>query len=259
MRILVVDDDRPFADSLVEALEDLGYAEPRACYSAIEALNHVAEHPVDLVISDVRMAGMDGLGLLAELQRTRPEIRSIVITGYADADAPGRAVAARTEDYLYKPFSVEQLHASIKSLRPLVPAHEGPADLLPMVELRQSVLRAFYVGLRSGGLTDGYPLWVALEDLDRQIASYLSAPSAPASQALERRQLVEGLLALRRWIQLMVAAPSTRSSSTWFEALTGEVRQGRLGPEELSLAPLLRTAPQAPPQWRALQERLQAL
>lgn len=99
--------------TLETELESAGYRVSLAenGLAAIELAKH--QH-FDLIICDIRMPGLSGLETLSALRAHQPEARNIVVTGYADPDAPITAVKLKVDDYLMKPFSSEQFLASVR-------------------------------------------------------------------------------------------------------------------------------------------------
>lgn len=78
-------------------------------YDGEEALDIIREHDVDLVLSDIRMDGMDGLQLAERLKKEFPHIRMILISGYEDFEYARRALRAGVKDYLLKPVEIDDL------------------------------------------------------------------------------------------------------------------------------------------------------
>ena len=112
--ILVVDDERSMREFLKILLEKCGHS-VEAADAGHTALDLAGRHNFDLVISDIRMPGMNGLELLASLKQARPEMPVIMITAFA---SPGDAVTAMKEgafDYITKPFKVEEIKRVIDS------------------------------------------------------------------------------------------------------------------------------------------------
>jgi two-component system, NtrC family, response regulator AtoC len=107
-RILVVDDDPKLVDILQKHLTRLGYFVDTALGGA-EALAQVeAGHVPDVVLSDVRMPGLDGRSLLAELRRRAPGTRVVLMTAFAGVPDAVGAMAEGAFWYLTKPFKVEE-------------------------------------------------------------------------------------------------------------------------------------------------------
>ncbi len=100
-------------EALSILLEDEGYAVSTAS-SGMEAVQRAAERTFDLVISDVRMAGMDGIQTLTQLRERCPSTRAILITGYATPDIPVRAIKMGVDDYLVKPFDDREFLKSVR-------------------------------------------------------------------------------------------------------------------------------------------------
>jgi two-component system response regulator AtoC len=106
--VLVVDDEPSIRHVVSVVLNDHGY-EPRAVATAAEALKEVAARPYDVVLTDVRMPGMDGLALLAEVRRLQPEAVVVVMSAYGSRDTALEAMRAGAADYIAKPFRPDEL------------------------------------------------------------------------------------------------------------------------------------------------------
>jgi len=111
-RVLIVDDDEFMRSSLQLELEEAGFKLFQAG-SGEEALAIARKEHVDLVISDVRMPDINGLDLIDALREYQPAAACLVITGYANPDAPVRALKMKVDDYLLKPFTGEELIQSV--------------------------------------------------------------------------------------------------------------------------------------------------
>ncbi|GAB4164430.1 MAG: sigma-54 dependent transcriptional regulator [Geothermobacteraceae bacterium] len=111
-RILVVDDDASLGRVLQFQLGQAGY-EARHVLSADDALECLRECRFDLVLTDVRLTGMTGLDLLARLRVQKPDMTVVVMTAYGTLEEAVRAIRMGAYDYLTKPFSREQLLATL--------------------------------------------------------------------------------------------------------------------------------------------------
>ncbi|HHM06200.1 MAG TPA: diguanylate cyclase [Gammaproteobacteria bacterium] len=103
MRILVVDDEESLREVLSEVLTDDGYPVTTAA-TAEEALAAFGADPYPVVISDIRMPGMDGITLLERIKAMQEETQVIIITSHASLDSAVTALRAGAYDYLIKPF-----------------------------------------------------------------------------------------------------------------------------------------------------------
>ncbi len=107
-RVLVVDDERLKRMSLAADFEAAGYA-VTARASADEARADIGNGGFDVVITDFRMPGMDGLTFLRKVKLLHPDTAVIVITGRRSAAVVDRARRAGAHDCIAKPFSNEKL------------------------------------------------------------------------------------------------------------------------------------------------------
>jgi len=125
--IHVVEDDRPMRDSLVELLEDAGFA-VHAYARGEEVLARGAALEPGCVVSDVRMPGIDGLTLLRRLRASGPTPPLILITGHGDVSMAVRAMKAGAVDFLEKPFEADALLAAINEALRYRPGETGVED-----------------------------------------------------------------------------------------------------------------------------------
>jgi DNA-binding NtrC family response regulator len=107
-RILVVDDETNARTALAELLRDEGYAVETAA-DAFKALGKAADFAPDLVLTDLKMPGMDGLQLLARLQEDDPDLPVVMMTAFGEVETAVRAMQAGARDYLAKPVNVAEL------------------------------------------------------------------------------------------------------------------------------------------------------
>lgn len=112
-RILVIDDKENIRRLLSTSLTSDGYevAEAEDGASGIERFKNTI---YDLVITDVKMPGMDGLEVLEAVKETNPDTAVIVITAFADMDDAIRALKRGAADYLRKPFKLEEVRAAVE-------------------------------------------------------------------------------------------------------------------------------------------------
>lgn len=108
-RILVVEDDSETREAVAGALRDLGY-EAAVCPDARSARTH---GDVDIVVTDIRMPGVSGLELCAEIAGNRPDLPVILMTAFGDTRAVSLGLRAGASDFLAKPFSLADLGAAV--------------------------------------------------------------------------------------------------------------------------------------------------
>jgi PAS domain S-box-containing protein len=114
-RVLVVDDEGAYRMLVQQFLQRSGYT-CEVATDAFEALAKLRRQRFDLVISDIRMKGKDGLELLKEALSAFPELHFIIMTGYAGDYSYSDIIAAGASDYLAKPFEVGELKAKMQRI-----------------------------------------------------------------------------------------------------------------------------------------------
>ena len=114
--ILVVEDDLGMREILVETLEEEEYV-VRSASSVDEALSLTPKFSFDILVTDIRMAGPDGVEGFVLLKSKLPKLRCICITGYLSDDVSRRAVEVGVDDFVFKPFHLVDISSAVL-LRP---------------------------------------------------------------------------------------------------------------------------------------------
>jgi DNA-binding NtrC family response regulator len=108
IRILVLDDEPIVCKRLQPALEKLGY-EVRTFTSSLEAMDHLEENDYDIIITDLKMRGLDGMRFLQEAKRRSPRTEVIVITGFATLETARESFQRGVFDFIAKPFKLGEI------------------------------------------------------------------------------------------------------------------------------------------------------
>ncbi len=132
--ILIIDDEDIVLKSCVRILKNDAY-EIETVHSGEEGLKRVAEKEYDIVITDLKMPGLTGMDVLAELKKNYPEIMVIIFTGFATVENARDALKMGAFDYIPKPFTNEELKIVVENA---VKAREkqsgaGMLDLMAIV------------------------------------------------------------------------------------------------------------------------------
>ncbi len=106
--ILIVDDEKNYPLILSAILEDEGY-EALMANSGREALNILDQSDVDLVLTDMKMPGMDGIDLLEKIKQREPDLPVIMMTAYGTVDKAVEAMQKGAYSYILKPFDNDRL------------------------------------------------------------------------------------------------------------------------------------------------------
>lgn len=117
-KVLIVDDEKFVVDSLTGTLpwNELGIGEVFGVYSAREALRILEQHHVDIVLTDIRMPGMDGIQLIERVRSLSANTECVLLTGYEEFSYAKQAIRHQVVDYLLKPVSDEAMISTIRGI-----------------------------------------------------------------------------------------------------------------------------------------------
>lgn len=138
-KLLVLEDDANLRDALAEVLSEQGY-EVVSASRGEEAVRCAAREPFDLIVSDIRMEGLDGLAAIEEAQRYQPGIGSLVVSGWASEAETLRAIQLNVGAYLRKPFTMDAFLSKVRELLARRADERGRRQQLQV--LRRSLLWA---------------------------------------------------------------------------------------------------------------------
>ena len=137
MRIHVVEDERQLARHIARALARHGHT-ATSHFDGTAALKAAIEHPPDLIVLDLNLPGLEGLSVLAGLRAANCPARVLILTARGEVEHRVKGLDAGADDYVTKPFSMDELVARIEALgrRGATPT---AADLLEVADLHMDV------------------------------------------------------------------------------------------------------------------------
>jgi len=257
--VLIVDDDVALRTTIYRDLTDQGFAVSLA-QNADEAIAMLLDRPIDVLITDLRMPGADGIDLLEQIRSASTRTRAILMSGYASARDYQRAIECGAVRVLCKPFTPSELLQAIRQAVDCETGFRGSIHGLSLIDL----LQMFHYARRSlaiavDALAPGH---VFLEDGHVIHAVYRELDGEPALRAI--------LAMPAGSLRTMVLPPSTpHSIARDFQALlldslrtldedTMDGRQDELSEfsEDTSAAP---AAPASVPELSRVVERLRRL
>ncbi len=121
--ILLVDDEADIREVLSMFLKDIGYA-VTAAENGAQALDLFRKIAPQIVISDIKMPGMDGVELLRRIKQESPDTEFIMITGHGDMDLAIVSFQGQAADFITKPLNVDVLEIAIKKVREKIMARD---------------------------------------------------------------------------------------------------------------------------------------
>ena len=113
--ILLVDDETAVLDKLSHSIawEEFGFERVDKAVSGFQALDMLATHPYDILITDIKMPGMDGITLLRNVRRLYSRVRCILLTAFDDFAYVRDALRLGADNYLLKPINNAELASSL--------------------------------------------------------------------------------------------------------------------------------------------------
>src|SRR4030043_326054 len=115
-RVLVVDGERDIRDFLLKALTRIARFQVDLAENGEEALKKIEKERFDLVLRDLKMPSMDGLQLITEISRSKPEILTVLMTGHGSIDSAIEAMKNGASDYLTKPLNLDETILRLKKV-----------------------------------------------------------------------------------------------------------------------------------------------
>jgi len=112
-KIMVIDDEKIVGDMAKMTLEQDGYV-VETFLNAAPALERLKEEKFDVIVTDYKMKGIDGMEVLRTVKKLYPEIVVIMITAFANLDAAIEALRSDVHDFFPKPVKIKELKASIQ-------------------------------------------------------------------------------------------------------------------------------------------------
>ncbi len=114
-RILIIDDEQDIRDALALFLGGEGFVTTTAA-SGEEALEYLREHDADILITDIRMPGVDGMEVLRRVRDWYPRVAVVLMTAYASVETAIQAMRAGAADYVIKPVDFDELLLRLRRL-----------------------------------------------------------------------------------------------------------------------------------------------
>jgi DNA-binding NtrC family response regulator len=132
-KIVLIDDEKDIREVMTIALQDAGYTVDIAADGAT-GLKLCEDSSPQIVITDIRMPGMDGLQVLEAIKKKYPDIEVIVATAFGEIDLAIRALQLDASDFITKPISDEALYLALKRARERFNSRKQLKDYTALLE-----------------------------------------------------------------------------------------------------------------------------
>lgn len=143
-RLIIADDEENIRNGMAHSLpwREWGYEVVALCASGQEVLDQMESARPDVVLSDIRMPGMDGVELMQRLSRDYPQVKIVILSGYSDFKYLNMSIRNHVAEYLLKPTDVDDFEETFRRLKASMD-HER----LRRAQITESVLRHFHAWL----------------------------------------------------------------------------------------------------------------
>ncbi len=151
MYSLIIVDDEAITQMAISGFvqrSNLGFSVNGIFSNGMDALNYIRTHPVNVVITDIRMPKMDGLELSRQIYESCPGITVIIISGYGEFEYARKAISYGVANYLLKPLDFEELTRTLRHT-------SEKLDALDMeTSIEEENVQLFFIDLMDGVITD---------------------------------------------------------------------------------------------------------
>jgi signal transduction histidine kinase/CheY-like chemotaxis protein len=214
-KVLIVDDEIDVLDLCKRILENQGY-EVRSAHNGYEAIEIAKNEQFDLLLTDIKMPGMNGLEIAQALKQSDPGIICVTMTGFSTMDMAINAVKLGINEFILKPFTPAELSKSIAKalekerlrkenfrLRSLIPLFELNRTLMGTVEMDNLLKRLIEIASEETRASFA-ALYIIGERETKALFRYKEGEAAPEAQKETSKQVCE--LVTKNGAQLILNA-----------------------------------------------------
>lgn len=152
-KILVIDDEQGIREMLSYLLIDYGY-DVITKEDGEKGVEEFKQNKFDLVISDIKMPKLDGIGVIKALKQIDPEVEIIIVTGYGTIEQSVEAMKRGAYDFIQKPFMIEEVVALIekalekRTLKDIINLYKNSKDIFSIVKMEDLIPKIVDLGLK---------------------------------------------------------------------------------------------------------------
>lgn len=177
-RIVIVDDEEDIREGLTDLVDwsGLGYTVAARLEDGRDAISFIQSHPVDVILTDIKMTFVSGLELAKYVYDHQYDIKTILISGYKEFEFAQQALNYQVAHYLLKPTRLDEIHQVFRDVKALLDKEKAEKELSLGIQCRNeemlSMLRGqFFADIVAGTLTDR-------EEIGRRL-QFISLPIDP--------------------------------------------------------------------------------
>ena len=221
VKILVVDDDQQVRGYFSKTLSEVTGFSVEVAETAEEALQKLQEVMFDLVLVDLKLPDMDGLQLITEIVNSKPEILTVLITGYGSSDVAVEAMKRGASDYLTKPFDLDDMVIRLRkvllekkrfaSIKPR--AHRCSFSWGKIREMKENQIE-FWAG-------DGFTRLRIVDVSEREGTIHMTTREGKKTWPLDFHKLEEVHIRIHRREMALLAYEIEKCIPTWGNYVSG--------------------------------------
>ena len=203
-KVLIVDDEVDVLDLCKRILETQGYL-VKSAHNGYEAIEVAKNERFDLLLTDIKMPGMDGLEIAQTLKQSDPDIICVTMTGFSTMDMAINAVKLGINEFILKPFTPSELSKAVAKalekerlrkenfrLRSLIPLFELNRSLMGMVDIENLVNRLIEIALKETGAS--FAALYIIEEKETTVHFRCSDGAQPSAGQQEASQKLADLV-----------------------------------------------------------------
>ena len=163
-RLIIADDEENIRNGIANSLpwRDWGYEVCALCASGQEVLAKMETCRPDVVLSDIRMPGMDGVELMQRLSRDYPEVKIVILSGYSDFKYLNMSIKNHVAEYLLKPTDIDDFEESFRRLKAAMD-HERLLEILDRDYSADPIAKQYAIIHTNNALFESYSRLVQQE------------------------------------------------------------------------------------------------
>lgn len=154
LKILIVDDDKQIREGISQGIQwkEMGFDQVDCAANGNEAFELFKQSQHEIVITDIRMPGLDGLALFEKIREINKKAKVIILSGYSDFEYLKKAIQFSATDYELKPIKIDKLIALIKKMRIEIEEDQKKEEV--MSKARASFQKGFFMNMLQGKIED---------------------------------------------------------------------------------------------------------
>lgn len=224
-QVIILDDNKLTADALsrLPLWEELGCTVAAVCYNGVSGLQAIRENSPDIILTDIKMPGYDGLELIRQVKELVPEAAVIFMSAYDHFTYVQQALRLGALDYLLKPFTQDELAASVSKAVAALPSRLSE-DEAPIEQLVAPIIQYVWEHLEEHVTAEStaQALYMSISRLDKLIKLYNGAGFRELRISLRMKRAKELLRSIHYRIEEVAQKVGYKNYASFYRAFVRE-------------------------------------